>query len=236
MIALERSAGGPTLVRLQRPPVNALNLELVQAITAAIAEAVEERARAVVLTGQGECFSAGIDTKVVPTYSEEKRREAIGAINVMVSAIYAAPMPIVAAVNGHALGGGLVLALACDLRVASRGDHRLALNEIAAGVPFPAAPLALVRSELEPSVVRDLCLTGRMFGPEEALALRVIDQLADPAELLEHSLALAGQLASLPAYALVKRQLRGALAAELARVATTGDDPLLHAPAGEARL
>jgi enoyl-CoA hydratase len=227
MIALERNADGLRIVRLQRPPVNALDLELVRAITTAIAQAVDERAPAIVLTGHGACFSAGIDTKVVPTYTDEQRREAIGAINTMVSVIYAAPIPIVAAVNGHAIGGGLVMALACDLRVAVRGDYRVALNEVAAGVPFPAGPLALVRAELDPPVVRDLCLTGRMLGPEEALALRVVDQLAAPADLLERALALAGQLAAMPAYEIVKRQLRGALAAELERVATTGDDPLL---------
>ena len=136
-------------VRLDRAPVNALDLELVQAITAAIARAIEEGAPAVVLTGQGHCFCAGVDTKLVPTYTDEQRRAAIGAINTMVSAVYGAPVPIVAALNGHALGGGLVLALACDLRVASRGEYRLALNEVAAGVPFPAGPLALVRAELE---------------------------------------------------------------------------------------
>src|SRR5207245_607586 len=97
---VERSGDGPICVRLDRPPVNALDLELVQAITAAIARAIEEGARAVVLTGQGHCFCAGIDTKLVPTYTEEQRRAAIGAINTMVSAVYGAPVPIVAALNG----------------------------------------------------------------------------------------------------------------------------------------
>src|SRR2546429_7533166 len=212
MIELERSADGPMRVRLDRPPVNALDLELVQAITAAIARSIEESAPAVVLTGQGHCFCAGIDTKLVPTYTDEQRRAAIGAINTMVSAVYGAPVRIVAALNGHALGGGLVLALACDLRVASRGEYRLALNEVAAGVPFPAGPLALVRAELDPPVVRDLCLTGRAVGPQEALALRLVDELAEPAELLESALEHARQLASHSAYAIVKRQVRGAVA------------------------
>lgn len=227
MIELERSADGSTLVCLDRPPVNALDLELVRAITAGIAQAIDEGAAALVLTGRGRCFCAGIDTKLAPTYTDEQRRAAIGAINSVVSAIYAAPVPIVAAVNGHALGGGLVLALACDLRVASGGEYRLALNEVAAGVPFPAGPLAVVRAELDPPVVRDLCLTGRAIGPEEALALRVVDELADPAELLERALERARELASHGAYEIVKRQLREPLAAQLAHIARTGDDPLL---------
>ena len=228
MIEFERSAAGPIVVRLDRPPVNALDLELVQAITAAIARAIGERGPAIVLTGAGRCFSAGIDTKVVPTYTEQQRRTAIGAINTMVSTVYAAPVPVVAALNGHALGGGLVLALACDRRIASTGHYRLALNEVMAGVPFPAGPLAVVRAELDAPVVRDLCLTGRAIGPEEALALRVVDELAEPAQLLEAALARAAQLASPRVYETVKRQFRGPVAERLERIASSGDDPLLR--------
>jgi enoyl-CoA hydratase len=231
VIALEQNADGSALVRLERPPVNALHLELVQAITAAVARAIDGDASAIVLTGQEPCFCAGIDTKVVPTYSDEQRAEAVAAINTMVSAIYAAPVPVLAAVNGHALGGGLVLALACDMRVASRGDYRLALNEAAAGVPFPAGPLAVVRAELDAPVARELCLSGRMLGPEEALALRVVDQIVEPATLLERTFALALEVASQPAYGTVKRQLRGAVGARLEHIAATRDDPLLGAPA-----
>ena len=227
MIELDRDGDGPIRVLLDRPPVNALHLELVQAITEAIARAIDERAPAIVLTGRGSCFCAGIDTKAVPTYTHEKRRAAIAAINAMVSAIYAAPVPIVAALNGHALGGGLVMALACDIRVASTGRYRIALNEVEAGVPFPAGPLTVVRAELDASVARDLCLTGRMVEPEEALALRVVDELAEPDQLLDTALALAARLASLSAYAIVKGQVRGPVAAELERIAATGDDPLL---------
>jgi enoyl-CoA hydratase len=229
MIALEHSAGGPTLVRLDRPPVNALDLDLVRAITAAIASVIDERAPAIVLTGQGDCFSAGIDTKAVPAYTDEQRRDAIAAINTMVSVIYGAPVPVVAALNGHALGGGLVLALACDLRVARTGQYDLALNEVAAGVPFPAGPLAIVRAELDPPVARELCLTGRRVGPDEALALSLVDHLANPAELLPRARELAGELASHRAYEVVKRQVRGSVAAELERIART-KDPLVQSP------
>lgn len=228
MIELERSGGGPLVARLDRPPVNALDLELVQAITAAIARAIEDRAPAIVLTGAGRCFSAGIDTKVVPSYTQEQARAAVGAINAMVSTVYAAPVPVVAALNGHALGGGLVLALACDVRVASAGHYRLALNEVTAGVPFPAGPLTVVRAELDAPVARELCLSGRVIGPEEALALRVVDELAEPARLLDVALARAAELASPRVYETVKRQLRGPVAEELERIATSGDDPLLR--------
>jgi enoyl-CoA hydratase len=229
VIELEREDDGSVLVLLDRPPVNALSLELVQALTAAIAGAVAERARAIVLSGRGPAFSAGIDTKAAPTYSEAQRREAIAAINAMVSAIYAAPVPVVAGINGHALGGGLVMALACDARVASSGEYWLALNEVEAGVPFPAGPLTVVHAELDAPVVRDLCLSGRRIRPDEALELRVVDEIAQPAELLRRAAALAGQLAANGAYAIVKAQLRARVSERLAQIADADDDPLLRA-------
>src|SRR5207253_7516126 len=102
------------------------------------------------VTGKGRCFSAGIALKLTPTYPPEQRRAAIRAINRVVSVIPSAPVPVVAAINGHAMGGGLVLALACDMRLASSGEHVLALSEVTAGVPFPAGPLTLVHGELAP--------------------------------------------------------------------------------------
>jgi len=227
MIEREVSEGAPTLLRLARPPVNALNRSLVEAITEAVAQAIDERAPAIVLTGQGSCFSAGIDTKLAATASREEQVASVLAINAMVQAIYSAPIPVVAAINGHALGGGLVLALACDMRVASRGAHKLGLNEVAAGVPFPAGPLRVVSSELDPSVLRDLCLSGRMVQSDEALELRVVDELVEPEELLGTALELARRLASHGAYEVVKAQLRGAVAAELSQIVTSREDPML---------
>jgi enoyl-CoA hydratase len=233
MIELERrSAGGTVVLRLARPPVNALDLELLESITAGFEQALAEEAAAIVVTGRGRCFSAGIDVKLTPTYTAEERRAAIRAINRMVSVIHGAPVPVVAAVNGHAMGGGLVLALACDMRLASSGEHVLALNEVAAGVPFPAGPLALVHGELAPGVARDLCLTGRSISPSEALELGVVDRLVEGDELLEHAQALAAELASHGAYVVVKRQVRGRLSAELERICAEDDDPLLLARAG----
>jgi enoyl-CoA hydratase len=218
VIDVEREADGVTVLRLARPPVNALDLELVQAIVAGVTGAVDSGARALVLTGAGSCFSAGIDMKVAPSYDARQRRESVEAINEMVAAICAAPLPVVAAVNGHAFGGGLVIALACDVRLAARGDYKLALNEVAAGVPFPPGPLGVVRAELDPSVMRDLCLTGRSVGPEEALALRVLDELVEARELLGRARERALELAAFPAYPVLKAQVRGPLIAELEEI------------------
>jgi enoyl-CoA hydratase len=229
VIDLERGADGVALLRLARPPVNALDLELVQAIDHGVSAVIDSGAAAIVLTGGGSCFSAGIDMKVAPRYDAQQRSESIHAISAMVATICSAQLPVVAAVNGHAFGGGLVIALACDLRLAARGEYRLALNEVAAGFPFPAGALAVVRAELDPPVLRDLCLTGRSVQPHEALALRVLDDLLEPQDLLPRARERALELAAFPAYAAVKAQVRGPLIAELARIVAARDDPLARA-------
>src|SRR5690242_7312326 len=158
-----------TVLRLERPPVNALWVGLLDELARALREEVDAGTKAIVLTGTGSCFSAGIDIKISAGAGREQQRAGVTAINDAVLALFSLTVPVVAAVNGHALGGGLVLPLACDLIVATSSPCKLALNEVAAGVPFPAAALAAVRARLSPPVFNNLCLTGRTFGPQEAL-------------------------------------------------------------------
>src|SRR5438270_12002254 len=98
MIDVERSeTGGAAVLSLARPPVDALDLELIQSLTSTFEQTLAEQAPAIVLTGTGRCFSAGIDMKVTPTYTPEQRRSVIRAINAMVSVICGAPVPVGAA-------------------------------------------------------------------------------------------------------------------------------------------
>jgi enoyl-CoA hydratase len=127
----------------------------------------------------------------------------------------------VAAVNGHAIAGGCVLALACDLRLMSGG--RIGLTELAVGVPFPTAALEIVRHALG-SRAGQVVLGTRTEGRERALALGMVDELIEPDELLPRAVALAGELAARPseAYRLAKDQIhRPAIAAI---EANAGDD------------
>lgn len=82
----------------------------------------------------------------------------------MLLRLYGPPIPTVAAVNEHALGGGLMIALGCDVRFVARGAHKLGLTQVTAGVPFPAVPIAVAHAELTPSAARRLVLTGRSSG------------------------------------------------------------------------
>src|SRR5262249_61428695 len=97
---------------------------------------------ALVITGAGACFCAGLDLKRVPLYGPEEQRAMVTAINQMVTALYACPLPVVAAVNGHAIAGGLILTLACDYRIRTTATCQLGITEARAGIPFPAAATA----------------------------------------------------------------------------------------------
>jgi enoyl-CoA hydratase len=224
---------GVRVLTLDRPPVNAVDLafarEIGQALEAAAAAA---DCRAVVLTGAPPAFCAGVDVKAVPGYDAATRAEMIRCINRTILALYGMPKPSVAAVNGHAIGAGLVVALACDFRLAVRGSHRLGLTEVAAGIPYPAAPMVVVRAELDRNTARDLVLSGRIFGPADAVAERLLDAVVPGKRLVDAAVERAAAAAKLPAYAVVKQQLRAEALDRIQRIVATDDDPLLRGSLG----
>ena len=167
------------LVTIDRPPVNALDLETVTAFEAAFTEAERKTpGKGVVISGSGEVFSAGVDVRAFGGYGRDRRHEMVRAITRTVARLLAIPVPVVAAVNGHALGGGFVLVLACDYRIATDAETaRLGMTEAKAGIPFPAGPLEVIRHELAPELLRRLTLSSAVLGTRELLEARVIDEL-----------------------------------------------------------
>ena len=220
--------GGVRVLGVDRPPRNAVDLTLITALGAAIdAAAADDAVQALVLTGTASAFSAGVDVKVVPTYDRAGRAEMIRGIDGTIVTLYGLPKPTVAAINGHALGGGLVIALACDVRIAAAGSYSLGLLEVTAGIPFPAGPLIVVQSELDPQTASTLALTGRTIGPSDELAMRFIDAVVPAETLLATAVERARTLAGLRGYAAVKRQLRAAALARLKAIVLEDSDPLL---------
>lgn len=220
---------GVAVLRLTRPPVNALDLPTILALEAAFARLIDERPVGLVLGGAGGVFCAGVDTRAFATYSGGQKAEMVWAITRMVHRLYGLPFPTVAAIGGHALGGGLVLALACDMRLAAdRPDAKLGLTEARAGVPFPAGPLEVIRAELPPPLLRRLTLTSATLPPADLHALGVLDGLVPPDDIEARAIHTAKDLATQPAFQVVKHQVRGPALARLAELAASGHDPLAH--------
>ena len=222
--------GGIAILRLARPPVNAINLDLAEEAAALLTDLERDGAvRAVVFTGTGRTFSGGLDLKEVPTYDAVSQRRMVELLNRLFYGIYAFKKPVVAAVNGHAVAGGLVLALACDYRVGTTAPARIGLTEVKVGVPYPATAMAIVRGELSMGAARHLVLGSENESAQAALRHGIFDELCAPAEVMPRALAVAKVRAELPslAFALTKRSLRSAALAEM-KEAAQGRDPVKH--------
>ncbi|WP_138759256.1 enoyl-CoA hydratase/isomerase family protein [Modestobacter altitudinis] len=190
------------VLRIEHGRVGALDVELLTAL----AEAVSASDRALVITGSGSAFSAGVDLRQVLDGGRPYTEQLLAALSRLFRVVFDHPRPTVAAVNGHAIAGGCVLALACDLRLMSGG--RMGLAELTVGVPFPTAALEVVRHALGPRAGQVL-LGAQSVDRERALALGMVDELTEPGELLPRAVALAGQLAawSPESYRMAKVQL-----------------------------
>jgi enoyl-CoA hydratase len=221
------------VVRIAHGKVNALDVELLGAVRAAMAEVAE--APAVVLTGSGTVFSAGVDLRRVVAGGAAYVDGFLPALSAAFRAVFDHPGPVVAAVNGHAIAGGCVLAAACDLRLMCGGT--IGLTELLVGVPFPTTALEIMRHAVAPAATA-LALTGRTVSAAEAHRVGLVDAVTEPGALMAEAVARAAALAEIPrpAYALTKRQLhRPALERiaagepDEARVAELWRDPAAHA-------
>ncbi len=212
------------VVRVQRPPANALDLELLARMLEVLEELRADVPGAVVLAGSGSFFSAGLDVRVLPGLDDDGKRTMVDGINRMLAGWYGFPRPLVCAVNGHAVAGGLVLALCGDRRVGST-EGTYGLTEVRVGIPYPANAIELLRAELTPAAARRLALSCELVDPATAQALGVVDELAPPDQVEPRALELATDLATLPghAFTLTKATLRGDALANMARAAADVD-------------
>jgi enoyl-CoA hydratase len=192
---LSTASAGIAEITLNRPDArNAINLEMVRALHASLDElSGREDVRVLILRGAGEkAFAAGAD--IADLYARTSR-EALLSINArLFQAVEDFPLPTVAAIRGYALGGGLELALACDLRIAA-DDAKLGLPEVSLGV-FPAAGGTRRLPRLVgDGLARELVFTGRTIGAEEALRMGLVNRVVPAARLEEEARALAGEIA-----------------------------------------
>lgn len=222
--------GAVRVLRLPRFPSPALAPARAQALEAALAEAeADAGCRGVVLTGEPGVFCSGLAPSAPDAPAA---RELVTAVNSAIARLYAFARPCVAAISGDALGVGLVLALACDLRLAAEGTYEMGLPPVATGFLHLEGVRVVVHDALDPRTARRLMLGAESSRPRGHLARAFIDEVTEPELLLERACARCMRLAELPGFAGIKRQLRAPALSELERVLPPAGPSRARGPGG----
>jgi enoyl-CoA hydratase/carnithine racemase len=206
LVRLEIDNGIGT-IRLERPPMNALNIQVQEELRAAAAEAsADDAVRAVVVYGGERVFAAGADIKEMADMSYVDMAKRAGALSSAFDAVAKIPKPVVAAITGYALGGGCELALACDWRVMA-DDAKMGQPEIKLGVIPGAGGTQRLARLVGPARAKDLIFTGRMVDATEALAIGLADEIVPADEVYSAAVARVAAYAEGPAAAIAAAKL-----------------------------
>lgn len=211
--------GEVAILFMEAGKANAMTRTMLDALLSCWDEACRSDARAIVLTGDGRSFCAGLALTELIELDRAAMREAIDRFTAVMVRVFSTDRPVVAAIDGHAIAGGCVLACQCDARIAAEVPARIGLNEVQLGIGMPAIVLEPLRLFLPPASFNAVGLEGRLFSPSEAQALGLVDRVVSRDELLGAACERARVLASVPttAYAQVKAAWRGPAMAAIAR-------------------
>lgn len=212
-------------ITMNRPErLNALNAELWQGLEEAAKEVeAEAKVRVAILTGAGRAFSAGLDIKEVKSPEDMlagmEFREAFEAVKYFrdVFSLYQSlPVPVIAAVNGACIGGGMEIALACDIRLAS-DNAVFSIPEVVYGIIPDCGGTQRLPRAVGPGMARELIYTGRKIDAAEALRIKLVDHVYPTAQLMGEAKKLAAEIAarSPTAVQATKRALNAAMSTSL---------------------
>jgi enoyl-CoA hydratase len=217
-VRIERD-GPVALFYLQRGKVNAMDLELLAGIETSLDKTLSSDVHAIVITGTGNAFSAGVDLFRLLDGGPDYINQFLESLCSTFKKLFAYPKPIIAAVNGHAIAGGCVLTCACDYRIMADGTSTIGVPELLVGVPFPAIALETMRFVTPPQHVQHLIYTGRTVLPSQALQFGLIDEVVPADGLMRAALEKAQKFAAIPpgSFAAVKQQLRGPILERISR-------------------
>ena len=205
-----KTEDGIAVVTLAHVKANALDIELCEALIKCFGELRAPEIRGVVLTGQGRMFSAGVDLVRVSSGGADYVRKFLPVLNQAFDAVFFLPKPVVAAVNGHAIAGGCVLACCADRRLMARGGGRIGVTELLVGVPFPALAFEIVRAAVPSRHFAEFTFGGATYETDDALARGWVDEIVGADALMPNGMAAARRLASLSScvFAQTKTQMR----------------------------
>jgi enoyl-CoA hydratase len=198
LITIEIAHDGVAVMTLNRAPVNAVNPEFLDLIAKQLSDLeANTLVRALIFTSAFKVFSAGMDLKEAINFSTQDQTNIVDGLNVTFAKLYGFSKPVIAAVNGSAIAGGLFFVLAADYSIAA-DSAELGLAEIRAGVNFPIGPLEIARSALTPGCFRRVLLTGQPIIAQDAKKLQMIDEVHSVHEVLPKAMSVAGEYALLP--------------------------------------
>ncbi len=182
-------------IRLARPPVNALNHEMLQALIAAVEGASGEAA--LLVTGQPGVFSAGLDVPAILALEPDAMTRVFAAIWHAQRVIAQSPVPVIFGITGHCPAGGTVLAIHADYRVMAMGEFRLGLNEVQVGL-FPGPVIHGAFRRLVGGHAAQLLTRGALLDPAAALRVGLVDELCEAPQCATRALEVAREFCALP--------------------------------------
>ena len=194
------------ILRMQAGKANAMNPTLVRRLAELCDEIEADHARALVITGDGRSFSAGLALPQLIDLDRATMRAFMADFKAAMVRVFTLPMPVIAAIDGHAIAGGCVLAGQCDVRIAADRSLKIGVNEVQLGIGLPAMVIESLRLILPPSSLVPVAFAGGLFEPRQALALGLLDEVVAGDRLLDRACERARELAAIPtaAYAQVK--------------------------------
>ncbi len=211
---------GVLRLRMAHGKASAMDIELLAALQQAFTQAESDTAvRAVILTGTGSIFSAGVDLKRILDGGEAYAKQFVPLLDQVFETQFAMTKPVIAAVNGHAIAGGCILALACDIKLMANGRGRMGIPELKVGVPFPVSALEVLRFCIPKSALQAVLYEAETHSPEAAWGEGFVDELLEPEDLLPRAEELAKELAAIPAesFRISKQMLRSEALAAMMR-------------------
>jgi enoyl-CoA hydratase len=217
--------GDVALLRMEAGKANAMSPALIAGLHGLLDELERSDARAAVITGYDKYFSAGLALTEIIEFERAAMKKFIDSFSRVMMRVFQLEMPVVAAINGHAIAGGCVLALMCDERLMAEREVRIGLNEVQIGIGLPPIVIEPLRLQLPPAALVPIALEGQLFTPHEALELQLVGHLVSPQDLERFALTRATHLAVAPPAALaqVKRSLRAPVSERLARELENSD-------------
>ena len=206
---LER-VGEAMVLRMRAGKANAINPAFLDRMNSLLDDALAARARALVITGYDSFFSAGLDLPALDALDERAMGAFMTGFSRTMLRLFELPLPVVAAVNGHAIAGGCVLALQADVRIGAGSDLRIGLNEVQLGIGLPYLVLETLRAQVSPPSLLPIAQEGRLFSPDEAVAVGLLHEVVPPDQFEQRALGRAMELGTLPsaAFGAVKLGLR----------------------------